>query len=144
MSPGALGWLKGAATAFGQQQGLCCANRWGGGSQITQALYHHEVLRYLRLFMSAVISFSGTQTGNWQPLPFLIPSGIPEACWLNTASIKSIRLHSEEAANTQTHTYIEKKSERFGIATETFMLWFCVTPIIMAVGSVATFQIRVG
>ena len=62
MSPGALGRLKGATTAFGQQQGLCCANRGRGGGLKSHKLC--IIMRYLRLFMSAVISFSGTQTVN--------------------------------------------------------------------------------
>lgn len=76
------------------------------------------IKRYLRLFMSAVISLMAPKTGNGKP--FLIPDGVHET----DSTMLNIKFHPAEA-------------------TQILMLWFYVTPMIMAGASVATFQISV-
>lgn len=93
------------------------------------------IMRYLRLF------YVCSHQPPWHPNREAKIFTFPDPQW-DTRGLLNIVEY--KASHWRGSTHGNWKNERFGTATETLMLSFCVTPIIMAVGSVATFQIRVG
>lgn len=95
-----------------------------GRSRITQVLYHHEVPQAFHVCSDQ-------------------PNREPKNLYLSWSPVEHLKLNIA-ASYRRCSTHSNWKNESFPTATETLMLWFCVTQIIMAVGFVATFQIRVG
>lgn len=100
----------------------------GGRSRIAQASY---VTGHLGLFVSAAIKPCSMVSAKRKPSPSLLPGGMHQSGW--TWSSEARRGGTQCSGN----------DEWFGSEAGTLMLRFCVTLIIMALGSVATSQIRV-